>query len=291
MEIYFNNLTLFKGQEHTPIDGERLIVLLTEFAKVWKLLSEASGIGQVRCDDESYITIMRVIDKLGRGAIGSYLRKTIRRPFEYEGLEANVHDTFWGYEFYCCINTDDNDEVIQIECPAIGWAFASDSITVGLGSGEQWKKLAIKICIKDVGGGVRNVDVLCVTELKHLSDARVCAWCERIKSPIPVKTDVAISQKNVAIHGDHHGNDDMREFASRLVTSEYVVGVMSAEYQRSNSSPFVNKIYSDGRIRVCMYWEDINYQLIVKTTAINRVQTEYIANLLSAKFDQGHRCR
>ena len=51
------------------------------------------------------------------------------------------------------------------------------------------------------------------------------------------------------------------------------------------------KIFDDGRIRLCLYWEDIHYQLIVKTTSVNAAQSDYIAGHLSTRFDLGWRKR
>ena len=277
--IYFNDLTLVR-------DETRDVVLLSDFVKVWALLSEASGISLVRCDDETYVYIMRCIDNMGRGATASLLRKSIRRPFEYGEMPETSRDEFWGCEFHCIDGTG-----VLKECKALGWAISDESLAVGVCATEYWGRLSIPVRVACVDGSVRDADALCVTLPNHMSDGRVVLWCEWNKAPIPPRTSLPIGEKKITIHGDHHGNAIMQNFAERLLRSWYVLEVMSAEYQKSCSSPFINKVYADGRIRVCMYWEDIHYQLIVKTTACNAKQGEFVANSLAAMFDQGYRRR
>lgn len=277
--IYFNDLTLLR-------DENRDVRLLSDFVKVWVSLSTASGVSLVRCDDETYVYAMHCIDKMRRGAAASLLRKSIRRPFEYDEMPEMSRDEFWGCEFYCSDGTCD-----LRECKALGWAISDESLAVGVCATEYWRRLSIPVRVTDVEGCVRETEALCVTLPDHMSDSRVASWCERTKAPIPLKTSLSVGEKKIAIHGDHHGNATMQNFAEQLLRSEYVIEVMSAEYQKSNSSPFINRVFVDGRIRLCMYWEDIHYQLIVKTTACNATQGEFVANSLAAQFDRGYRHR
>ena len=277
--IYFNDLTLVR-------EDERNMALLLDLAKVWAGLSDASGIVQMRLDDAAYLTAMLCVNAMPRCAAASLLRKAMRRPYEYEDMPEGGRDEFWGSEYHCHLESDERKE-----CRALGWAIASGSLSVGLCSGAFWERLSIPVCVTDVNGNDQMAEALCVTTQSHLSDARVSSWCEGVKAPIPPTTHIPAEQKNIAIHGDHHGNDIMWTFAKRLADSEYVLEVMSVEYQKSNSSPFINHIFDDGRIRVCMYWEDIHYQLLVKTTAVNFKQGEYVANLLAQQFDCGYRKR
>lgn len=277
--IYFNDLTLVR-------EDERNKALLPDFAKVWAGLSDASGIVQMRLDDEAYLTAMRCVNAMPRSAAASLLRKAMRRPFEYKDMPENGRDEFWGCEYHCHLGNDE-----RRECRALGWAIASGSLSVGLCSEAFWEKLLIPVCVTDVNGMERTAEALCVTTQSHLADARVSAWCNGVKAPIPLPTHIPVEQKKIAIHGDHHGNDIMTAFARRLADSEYVLEVMSIEYQKSNASPFINHIFDDGRIRVCMYWEDIHYQFLIKTTAVNFKQGEYVANLLAQQFDCGYRKR
>ena len=277
--VYFNDLTLVH-------DKERDVWLLPNFAKVWARLSDASGISQLRCDDVTYGYAMRCIDAMPRGVVSSLLRNIMRRPFEYDETPRESHDEFWGCEFHCCDETGE-----RVECRALGWSIVGEALSAGLCSSEFWKRLSIPVCISTVEGGERVSEALCVTTCDHVSDERVTTWCERVRSPIPQPTKLSAGEKKIAIHGDHHGNKSMRRFAEQLANSEYVLEVMSVDYQKSNSSPFINSILSDGRIRVCMYWEDIRFQLLVKTTAVNATQGEYVANLLAQRFDHGHRKR
>ena len=277
--IYFNDLTLVH-------DDERNKALLPDLAKVWAGLSDASGIVQMRLDDDAYVVAMRCVNAMPRSAAASLLRKAMRRPYEYEGMPEGGRDEFWGCEYHCHLETDERKE-----CRALGWSIASSSLSVGLCSGAFWERLLIPVCVTDVNGKVRMAEALCVTTQSHLSDNRVSSWCAGVKTPVPLPTQIPVEQKKIVIHGDHHGNDIMRTFAERLADSKYVLDVMSVEYQKSNASPFINQIFGDGRIRVCMYWEDIHYQLLVKTTAMNFKQGEYVANLLEQQFDCGYRKR
>lgn len=277
--VYFNDLTLVH-------DKDRDAWLLPDFAKVWALLSNASGISQLRCDDATYVYAMCCINAMPRGVVSSLLRKIMRRPFEYDETPKESHDEFWGCEFHCCDETGES-----VECRALGWSITGETLSAGLCSSEFWKRLSIPVRISTVEGGERVAEALCVTTCDHVSDERVTTWCERVRSPIPRPTKLSVDKKKIAIHGDHHGNEVMRRFAKQLVDSEYVLEVMSVDYQKSNSSPFINSIFSDGRIMVCMYWEDIHFQLLVKTTAVNATQGEYVANLLAQRFDHGYRER
>ena len=277
--IYFNDLTLVR-------DETRDVVLLSDFVKVWASLSTSSGVSLVRCNDETYVYVMHCIDKMRRCVAASLLRKSIRRPFEYDEMPEISRDEFWGCEFHCFDGTG-----ILRECKALGWAISDASLAVGICATEYWGRLSIPVRVTHVDGSVREAEALCVTLPDHMSDRRVVLWCEGNKAPIPQRTSIPIGEKKIAIHGDHHGNAIMQSFAEQLLRSEYVIEVMSAEYQKSSSSPFINRVFVDGRIRVCMYWEDIHYQLIVKTTACNAKQGEFVANSLAAQFDRGYRRR
>lgn len=74
--IYFNDLTLVR-------EDERNRALLPDFAKVWAGLSDASGIVQMRLDDEAYLTAMRCVNAMPRSAVASLLRKAMRRPYQF----------------------------------------------------------------------------------------------------------------------------------------------------------------------------------------------------------------
>lgn len=279
MDVYFNDLTLTR-------DESRDCVLLREFAGVWAALSKASGVSHVRCDDSSYVEVMAIVNHMPRSAVSSLLRSALRRPYESDETLPQARDVYYGSEFHC----DDGNGASK-ECRALGWAVSSGSLAVGVCSSAYWESLSISVCVTYLDAPPKRIDALCVTKLSHLRDVRVSAWCEKIRVPIPVPTLIPPSEKKISIAGDHHGQDVMKNFADRLRHSEYVLEVMSAEYQSSNSSPFVNKIFDDGRIRLCLYWEDIHYQLIVKTTSVNAAQSDYIAGHLSTRFDLGWRKR
>ncbi len=84
----------------------------------------------------------------------------------------------------------------------------------------------------------------------------------------------------------HHENEKLKAFSDRIVRHAYVRGVVGTLPFDSTTSRFILKCYEDGTIDIRLHWTEHGCGLKVQTQGKGLRQTEYIAQLLSDKFDQ-----
>jgi len=129
---------------------------------------------------------------------------------------------------------------------------------------------------------VENVNNVC--EDKGFESPAIQDFIDSISTPILISSTLAPKQKEIHLRDDH-GKDKIKEFATRLLQSEYVVSVINSLPFNPRATNLIRKTYADGRIEMVMYWEDKGLGLVIQTTGRNIHETNEIAKILADEYD------
>ena len=287
MKVYFNELTLAESAAQNRM-------LLADFKKVWADFRKASE-GKAKyvfADDETLASLVEAVYSEHNRELSDFLVTTMIKPYCSSGktwleeLQDRLRERDVDYSI--CIKPTQNPE-----CLTLGWAYLTRSITLGFESSYFWKTLKHQIAEMTIEGGEckeRKVDVLCVTDEKHLHEKALQTWfvCQRDFEHVelPEKCNVAPEEKKIH-YRDDHGREVLDAFARKLVRNPYVIGVVNSTEWHSSCDHFIYDTHEDGIVDVCLHWHDRGYGLAVKTTAKGKLQTMKVADVLEQEFDQG----
>lgn len=95
------------------------------------------------------------------------------------------------------------------------------------------------------------------------------------------KTPIAPAKKKVHL-SDHHGKKELNELCDRIKNSPYVEEMQSTNW---GGKKFIRNVDANGFIEIVLHKTDRQYALNVKTTGKDKLETEAIAEILRAKYD------
>lgn len=110
-------------------------------------------------------------------------------------------------------------------------------------------------------------------------------YFERLAKPELPKSTTLPGNKRVYFQ-DHHGKDELADFAPQLRNSPYVEEIESGEW-KSQSRRFVYKIYQHQNqwwMHLVMYKTSKGYSFLVRTTAHNKYEAELIGEELTKLY-------
>ncbi len=169
-------------------------------------------------------------------------------------------------------------------CTGLGLAHLYQTSTISLNTDIFWKNDRILLNILDYTTEERtsvSVSNCCLEELTE--DFRT--WLVENAEVVLVTTDLEPSDKLIHLRDDH-GKDILDTFAKKLRNSNYVVSIINSLPFNSNTSRFIRKCYSDGKVEIVLHWEDQGIGMIVQTTGRTYHETIAIAELLKDKYDR-----
>lgn len=281
MKVYFNELTLAESAAQNRM-------LLADFKKVWAGFSTAfeGKMERVFADENTLASLNEAVYVERDPELTQFFATVMNKPYcvSDKTWSEEVRDRFFGAEYSICIKPTQKPE-----CPTLGWAYLTRSITLGFESSYFWKTLKHQITETTIEGEERKVEVLCVTDEKHLHEKALQTWfvCQRDfeRVELPEKCNVAPEEKKIH-YRDDHGREVLDAFARKLVRNPYVIGVVNSTEWHSSCDHFIYDTHEDGIVEVCLHWHDKGYGLAVKTTAKGILQTMKVAEVLKQEFDQ-----
>jgi len=284
MAVYFNDLTIVKGDPHQNCR------LLSEFWKLMKKLKQATdGREDPVIANEDALLLGDAVFASGNPELRAYYGTFFSRAYQDEGakdLMARAAEHTGGEaEYRIGIGAAD-----PIECKMLGWSHHERSITLGLASSPFWNRLIYPVERMTLDEEEpMTVEAICVTNDRQIDDSRIQGWIVAQRDfenvVLPGVSAVPICEKRIH-YRDDHGREILDAFARRLVKCEYVDGVINSTEQRRHCDQFIYDVRDDGIVYLCLHWYDEGYGLAVQTTARGRLQTQLVADVLRERFDR-----
>lgn len=109
-------------------------------------------------------------------------------------------------------------------------------------------------------------------------------WCFTFQSNndfFLTKTPIAPANKKVHL-ADHHGKKELNELCDRIKNSPYVLEMQSTDW---GGKRFIRKVEATGLIQLVLHKTEKQYALNVQTTGNDLLETQAIAEILRAKYD------
>lgn len=200
-----------------------------------------------------------------------------RKPFSNEVIEE--HDE----EIDSYVFSNDELQIEEKICIGLGITNICQTASASLNTHDFWKSDEIPFNKLDYSTEERSPLVAPNCCQEELSDSFV-SWIENHVEVEIVATDIAPNDKPISLRDDH-GKDILDVFAKRLRNSALVVSIINSLPFNPNTSRFIRKCYSDGRIEIVLHWEDKGIGLVVQSTGRNYNETVAIAQILKEKYD------
>lgn len=201
-----------------------------------------------------------------------------RKPFSNDVIEGH-NDEIDSYVF-----SNEDMGIEESICIGLGVTHICQTASISLNTHEFWKNDIIPFSILDYNTDERTPVISRNCCLEELTDG-FKTWIENNINVVLDITDVEPISKPISLRDDH-GKDILDAFAKRLRNSEYVVSVINSLPFNPNTSRFIRKYYSDGKIEIVLHWEDEGFGMIVQTTGRNYNETAAIAKILNENFDR-----
>ena len=275
MNVYFNELSLSDdvSVNHRCVDG---------LGRVWAKLKAETKMRHLLCA----FNIQEIVRKMGcdKPGIGKqFLYSVLRGP--YIDIEEDSHsneeeERFVSSEFF--LLSDSGGKLGK--CDSIGWAIIKKSIFIGLPTSNFWTKSEYRVeeamsptqsQLHVIGG---------ITSLEHFMADNIKNWIDFNFRDVPVECALATEEKRRKFFPRHHGVKELDEFAEKILKDRYIVEIVNSINHLRHCNKLVAKEYSDGRMDICLYWTNAHYAMCVRTTAVNKFQSEFIRKHLEEEF-------
>lgn len=284
MDIYLNELSFYPFTTNDTELIERLQLFVKQIKNLHDILGSAlqvrtdESIASIPVSDKSFL-----IDflKRKRCSFSDYLFQCFKRPYIPEGQQYNVLIQKAQNSFAVILKDGKRKD-----CVGLGYAFLAESFSIGFYSETFWDKITHEIIQVDEQLNENKFNVLCVSKLEHHTHSDFIDFIEKKSvSNIPI-SKLKPEKKAIPTFGNHHGNNQLKEFAKRLVDSPYVEQIISSEHFFRGYKSFIKEICPNGRILLVLTWFSEGYSLWVQTTGKNKPQTEAIAKILEKRYSK-----
>jgi len=193
-------------------------------------------------------------------------------PFE-GGIEETMEHFYYLNE---PAETTHHNSVVE----GLAWTHICGTLAVSFPSNAVWQKHLINI-EKEEDEQRNNFVVNNLSLLTHI--ASHTAFIDSIIEPVLIPTIIRLQDKQIHLAPDHHGYDKLHELGERLITCQYVEGILnSLDFDRYGKS-FIRRVHPNnliGCIDVTLIDEDDGYSIRVKTTGRTLRESQEIANIL-----------
>ena len=283
MSVYFNELTIDEIPQQT-------YQLLKDFRRVWVKFINATDkkIKQMILPHSAMAQLYEAVYSSKDPGMMEFLHFFCPkfRVAPEDTFSSQVDDRFNGAEYHIELENGK-----KVECQSLGWAALNRSITLGLQSSDFWRRLCYEVEEESIEYEPSSLTAICITSEDQVDAPKVQTWIavnrEFAGVPEPVPCELPYEQrKQPSFNVPHHENEKLKAFSDKIVRHTYVRGVVGTLRFDSTTSRFILKCYEDGTIDVRLHWTETGCGLKVQTQGKGLRQTEYIAQLLSDKFDQ-----
>ncbi len=161
-------------------------------------------------------------------------------------------------------------------------AYLYSTLCIAFRSEKFWDNFKYELIVrKELQERIEIVG--CISSSEHTGQNDFQEWLAINADVYLVETDMAIEEKQISL-ADHHGKDVLKEFAKKIIKSEYVVGIINSLPYNPRERRFVKKIHPDGKIEIVLTWTNSGYGMIIETTGRNWRETKRIAEILSHEY-------
>ena len=282
MELIFNELSLQPSVDNAQIANSLVEKLIKTYAQ-----AKSKGFKKIR-----FHQVFEEIALLEGYTFLDWLNNTTNRNFKDLLLGARVYpfiseeDKWAEDEYLKRTYFFENEFIEKTEPRGLAAAVIYKTLAVSLATHDYWKKRQLQVLIVDENLAniliVENVNNVC--EDTGFESPAIQGFIDGISTPVLKSSTLAPKQKEIHLRDDH-GKDKIKEFATRLLQSEYVVSVINSLPFNPHATNLIRKTYADGRIEMVLYWEDKGLGLVIQTTGRNIHETNAIAKILADEYD------
>lgn len=178
----------------------------------------------------------------------------------------------------------DNELIKEKYCEGLVIGLLKGKVMLSLNTNVCWGTYEINFKeIIDENFNTKDVSVKNITVKEHVDFVNnELLYSQELKLK---KCELDSSQKTISLRDDH-GKDILKNFAKRLVKSEYIVSVINSLPFNPNDKALIRNVYADGKIEIVLYWEDQGFGMIVQTTGRNIRETKEISEIILKKYDK-----
>lgn len=167
----------------------------------------------------------------------------------------------------------------EIDSESFAAAYCLKSFCIGFKSDTFDGKISIPIIIKH-GDDSQTDQIFCITNIQQLDNYGFVDWLIMHNELKLAPTKIDVKSKQIHIY-DHHGQDIAEYYAKRFVQRDYVDAIPNTIPFQPHAKSFLKKVRDDFSLEIVFYKEKkVKCGLLVKTTARNKREAEYIATLL-----------
>lgn len=171
----------------------------------------------------------------------------------------------------------------KIESYSLSAAYLNHSIGIGF-KNNNFTGIKVPVEYK-ANPKVKCGYTLCITEKGQFDSDDFIEWAEKEQfypNIQPSKADVRYKRIHLSAH---HGNDELKPFAKRLIQEYYINEVLNSIDRDSLERKLIHALH-DNVIELRLL-NGHGYGLVVSTTARNKRELRYIAMLLENKYGRG----
>lgn len=276
MEACFNELSLLPYCKDKDEINQRIknyidtVTIATQ--KGFRKICYATGLNDVLLS-KNY-TLSDYCTEKPNDAKTILLLATQKRPYIEEGSEAE--------NSFILNDVKLKKEGELLDTYGFAAAHASGTICIGLCPEVFWNNVIYSLIVT-TNGNTKEKEGICISIPASFSSKEFAIW---EKAHIPVKIlpcNILPHKKNIHLRDDH-GKDVLEKFAKRIRKEPYVIEIVNSLPFNQYETKLIRRIYSNGLIEIVLTNTDSGYGLIIRTTARNEQEADWIAQDLEKKY-------
>lgn len=277
--IYFNDLT-------SPFSNEYNIdEIITQYANTVKE-SVLTGFRKVCYENGMNAIMLNKQLSLGEYCVQHQKQTAIKALI---GLQKKPYIEPDSKAEECYINTTSytiNLNQTDIDAYSFAAAYLNKSILIGFATNGFQNNIEYLLKITKPNEHTKvqilNKPILCVTHKDQFLEQKFIEWSDKYLIPEIIYTTIPAKNKNIHL-SDHHGSDDLKKFACKLIFLPYIIEVVNSIDMDSRERKLIHNKHDD-IIELRLLKKNNGYGLAVRTTARNEKELNYICKLLEEKF-------
>lgn len=175
----------------------------------------------------------------------------------------------------------------ETDCYGLAAAFIYQSISINLKSHVFWHlHKTFRITRKEPSGKTLSCNVVSVSCPEDFEGDTFINWQVATLPRNFVDCGIPVSKKKCNLSSNHHGNDELKEFAKQsLFILPYISEIVTSLGYSPHCSTFVKGFqWASKRIEVVLHWTENSYGMVLQTTARTDIELRQIADELEKKF-------
>ena len=222
-----------------------------------------------------------------RGTRETLLITMIRPPFFKENTKEEAEYVMNDFKINMPKDILPDGKFGETDCCGLAAAFIYQSISINLKSHDFWHlNKTFRITRKEPFGKIRSCNVVSVSCPDDFEGDAYISWQVATMPRNFVDCGIPVSKKKCNLSSNHHGNDELREFARQsLFILPYITEVVTSLGYSPHRSTFVKGLqWAPKRIEVVLHWTENGYGMVLQTTARTDIELRQIADELEKKF-------